>query len=362
MEEQGKKNNGQIVKAQTLSLQRQTSELARRGLEEIARLEVESVRIVTEIAGIKMVSIPGGTFMMGSRLSEKDVESKFGIKSNFFIEHPIHTVTLDGFDMSTHEITVGTFRKFVDATGYKTDADKKGAFKRIYNGNIFEYKSDANWGKPYCYQNDNYPVTCVSWNDATAFCDWLSREKSHKFSLPTEAEWEYACRAGTETVFYTGNDENALGRAGWYLENSGKKAHPVGQKTPNAWGLYDMHGNVFEWCKDRLGDYLKSPLINPTDSGNIREGWEKNRMTRGGSWTDEATWCRSAFRIGQLLYNSNCITGFRIVRRPVKPKMSIKEFERILIEKRKNQLIKKYYELKAKKNSTKNSSTKQTEK
>ena len=267
----------------------------------------------TLVAGISMVSIPGGTFRMGSRLSAEEVKKKFGGDVDpYKVEHPVHTVTLDGFEMSAHAITVDVYRKFVDTTGYKTDVER-GEGANIFNGSKWEQKSDAHWRNPYYSQSDDYPVTCVSWNDAKAFCEWLSSETGNNFSMPTEAEWEYACRAGTETIFYTGNNESVLARAGWYIENSGKKTHPVGQKEPNAWGLYDMHGNIWEWCNDWYDEnyYSSSPSTNPSGPAA-----GSRRVIRGGCWFSNAGFCRSASRSGDPPVPTYSDLGFRVVRRP----------------------------------------------
>jgi formylglycine-generating enzyme required for sulfatase activity len=200
--------------------------------------------------GIRMVSIPGGSFQLGSNDGYDD-------------EKPVHTVTVSGFEMSATEVTVGQFREFVNETGYRTEAERGGG-AYVLSGTTYEKKADANWKRPYFTQTDAHPVVCVSWNDAVKYCEWLSGKTGTVFRLPTEAEWEYACRAGTGTRYYTGDNENDLGRAGWYNGNSGKTTHPVGQKEANRWGLYDMHGNVWEWCNDWYGSYPSGSQTNPT--------------------------------------------------------------------------------------------------
>ena len=163
------------------------------------------------------------------------------------------------------------------------------------------------------YQGNDYPVVCVSWNDAVSFCTWLSEKTGETYRLPTEAEWEYACRAGTETSYYTGNSESDLGSAGWYKSNSDLKTRPVGQKKANAFGLYDMYGNVCEWCNDWFdsGYYSQSPSNNPTgpSSGSYR-------VMRSGSWINSARYCRSAYRNWYTPTYTNYNLGFRVVRRP----------------------------------------------
>jgi formylglycine-generating enzyme required for sulfatase activity len=154
----------------------------------------------------------------------------------------------------------------VGERGYKTEAEQngKGAWGSV-NG---EWKRDPRlvWnGDSGSDQADDHPVVSLSWNDVTAFCTWLSEREQEESHLPTEAEWEYACRAGTTTAWYSGDDEGALDEYAWFTNNLGGKLHPVGQKLPNAWGLYDMHGNVDEWCQDWLGDryYATSPVDDP---------------------------------------------------------------------------------------------------
>lgn len=233
---------------------------------------------------ITMVSIPAGSFEMGS--SEGDINEK-----------PVHTVTLDAFEISIFEIT-----------------------QRQYNELVGRDPSHFKSG-------DDYPVENVNWYYAVIFCNLLSDKtglercynkstwecdfSKNGFRLPTEAEWEYACRAGTTTLFYTGDSESDIARAGWYLNNSSSKTNYVGQKEPNGWGLYDMHGNVWEWCHDRYGLYSSDSQMNPT--GTIL-GYK--RVLRGGSWSSNAGYCRSTFRHSNHPSNTNSNFGFRVVRRP----------------------------------------------
>ena len=168
---------------------------------------------------------------------------------------------------------------------------------------------------PSYFKGDNLPVECVSWKDAMAFCRKLT-EREHsagrlprgwKYTLPTEAQWEYACRAGTTTAYYTGDDSSGdLGRAGWCYENSGREIHPVGQKEPNAWGLYDMHGNVWEWCSDRY----RLRLQGGDDPAGAKSGSE--RVFRGGDWRSFALSCRAAHRRYNVSDRSGEDLGFRV--------------------------------------------------
>jgi hypothetical protein len=157
---------------------------------------------------------------------------------------------------------------------------------------------------------DNCPVENVSWNDIQEFIQKLNQmEGTDRYRLPTEAQWEYAARAGTTTRFYTGNSDEDLSRAGWYGGNSGSKTHPVGQKTPNAWGLYDMHGNVWEWCQDWKGDY---PTGSITDPGGPSSGFR--RVDRGGSWYSLAWFCWSVNRNSLYERDRHKSLGFRLLR------------------------------------------------
>jgi formylglycine-generating enzyme required for sulfatase activity len=157
---------------------------------------------------------------------------------------------------------------------------------------------------------DDCPVENVSWSDAQEFIKKLNaKEGTDKYRLPMEAEWEYACRAGTETRFYTGNSEADLDRAGWYYNNSNGRPHPVGQKEPNSFGLYDMHGNVLEWCQDLYSD---DPTKNITDLKD--PSLVDSRVPRGGSWITNSGHVRCADRHGLKPTERHNIIGFRLAR------------------------------------------------
>ena len=265
----------------------------------------------------EMVYLPSGTFKMG------DLQGK-GLEH----ERPVHEVTLDAFAIGRYPVTVAEFRKFVDATGYKTEAEQQGgAF--VDDGKEWGQKADANWRHPYFSQGDDQPVVCISWNDAVEYCKWLSEQTGERYSLPTEAEWEYACRASSETEYCFGNDEQRLGDYAWYSKNSENKTHPVGQKRANAWGLHDLHGNVWEWVRDWYGAYSegsrggawngvrklfgassKQPQRNPSgpEAGS-------DRVVRGGSWDSDAEFCRSAYRSRHDPGFRGRYLGFRLARR-----------------------------------------------
>ncbi|MCY2927466.1 MAG: formylglycine-generating enzyme family protein, partial [Planctomycetota bacterium] len=151
------------------------------------------------------------------------------------------------------------------------------------------------------------PVESVSWNDAVEFCKKVSAQAGVKMRLPTEAEWEYACRAGSRSRYGFGDKETMLGEYAWFSDNSDVKIHPVGQKKPNAWGLYDRHGNVLEWCSDWRGDYAKTGNRDPkgADSGPYR-------VVRSGSCYGSTTSCRSASRLGLTPGLRESALGFRV--------------------------------------------------
>ena len=169
-------------------------------------------------------------------------------------------------------------------------------YERVMGENPSEFKDE-----PQC------PVERVSWEDAEKFCERLSEKEGKTYRLPTEAEWEYACRAGSTTKWCFGDSESQLGDYAWYDDNSDSTTHPVGQKKPNGWGLYDMHGNVYEWCGDWYDEYSDSPSTDPTgpSSGSFR-------VLRGGSWIDTAGDCRSAGRYRDSPGNGNDLLGFRV--------------------------------------------------
>ncbi|MDM8522453.1 SUMF1/EgtB/PvdO family nonheme iron enzyme, partial [Desulfococcaceae bacterium HSG8] len=272
------------------------------------------------VTGMEFVRISKGCFQMGQTGEEKSELIKAvgneRYKKSFSDEVPRHKVCVSAFDMGKYEVTVGQWRKFVREEKFKTDAEKGGG-AYVWTGK-WEKKEGTYWDNPGFEQNDSHPVTCVSWNDVQAFIRWLNRKNSSKyeFRLPTEAEWEYACRAGTTTAFsfgdclstdqanYNGNYPTPGCSKGKYRE----KTVPVKSFSSNAWGLYNMHGNVFEWCQDWYGDY---PSGSVTDPSGPQSG--SNRVIRGGSWLDGARYCRSANRSGYSPGRRNNYCGFRLV-------------------------------------------------
>ncbi|NUQ62837.1 MAG: SUMF1/EgtB/PvdO family nonheme iron enzyme [Pirellulales bacterium] len=281
-------------------------------------VEVESENSI----GVKFVLIPPGEFDMGSTDAEVanllEEEKSKNLGGWYYIHHlpseaPKHRVRITKpFWLGRHEVTRGQFRRFVDDSGYQTEAERdgKGGYGLV-NGQPkqdprFVWNSDLGFE-----QADDHPVVNVHWNDVTAFCAWLSEKEGEKSCLPSEAQWEYACRVGTTTRFYSGDDEGALKEHAWFVSNAESKTHPVGQKSPNAWSLYDMHGNVWEWCQDwwSADYYGASPLEDPTGP----EGGE-HQVLRGGGWSGVAPFCRAACRHGSGPGFRVYDLGFRLAR------------------------------------------------
>jgi formylglycine-generating enzyme required for sulfatase activity len=232
---------------------------------------------------IEFVRIPAGSFQMGSPDSEKD---------RILFDSPIREVQItEPFYMGKYEITQAQWEAVMGTT-----------VRRQRN------KADSPWRLKG--EGPEYPMYYVSWEEANEFCKRLGNE----FRLPTEAEWEYACRAGSQTRFYYGEDPDysELDQYAWYYGKSDNKTHPVGQTKPNAWGLHDMHGNVYEWCSDRYEtwSYVNAGSVDPTGP---RSPKELDRTCRGGSWLGKPDGCRSASRAGLTKSDRLDLIGFRVV-------------------------------------------------
>uniref|UniRef100_A0A7C2JZ55 non-specific serine/threonine protein kinase n=1 Tax=Schlesneria paludicola TaxID=360056 RepID=A0A7C2JZ55_9PLAN len=217
--------------------------------------------------------------------------------------------------LSETEVTVGQFRQFVEETGHMTDAERLGGDLRIPKGTQRKSK-EFTWKTPGFPQTDDHPVVQVSWNDAQAFCNWLTRTEGVKHRLPTEAEWEWACRAGSETKFCFGDDANPLPAYGWCLLNSdGLGTRPVGQLKPNPWGLYDMYGNVCEWVHDFHGDHPSSGTVIDPQGPTTHP--QTMHVARGGAFDSNVEGC-SPRSYGWSWYGGEDFAvyhfGFRVLR------------------------------------------------
>jgi formylglycine-generating enzyme required for sulfatase activity len=212
--------------------------------------EEEPKKTFTNSIGMKFVLIPAGEFMMGS--------------NEYDSEKPVHNVTISKpFYLGVYPVT-------------------QREWKAVIGDN------------PSGFKGDDLPVENISWHDAQEFINKLNeKEEISKYRLPSEAEWEYAARAGTTTRYSFGDDESKIGEYAWYWENSGNKTHPVGQKQSNPWGLYDMHGNVWEWVQDKYHNGYDGA---PIDGSAWEDGGGADRVFRGGGWDCTAELCRSAFR------------------------------------------------------------------
>jgi formylglycine-generating enzyme required for sulfatase activity len=272
----------------------------------------------TNSIGMKFAPIPGGEFLMGSPESDKDALDN---------EKPQHRVRISPFLMQTREVTRGQFRRFVDETNYRVDSERdgKGGYGIDAAGN---WKQDPaySWLNPGFAQAEDHPVVNVSWNDAVAFAVWLSKKEGKIYRLPTESEWEYACRAGATTRYQHGDDTDGLVAVGNVADASARSKFPdwtwslagndgvvytsaVGQYRANGFGLFDMHGNVWEWCSDWYGGtyYKESPLADPP--GSLQAS---GRVYRGGGWNDHPRFCRSAGRNWDSPGNRSFYLGFRL--------------------------------------------------
>ncbi len=281
-----------------------------------------------------MVRIEPGEFLMGSTKAQIDKLLKMfpDSKSEWFDdEQPQHPVKLTRpFYLAAHQVTVGQFRRFVEGKNFKTEAERDGKGGWGWNQAAKNYEQDPRytWRNPGFPQTDEHPVVNVSWNDATAFLGWLTEQKTEKnrgYRLPTEAEWEYACRAGTRGLYGADDDPESLVRIANVADASYKKLNPsatcirgddghaytapVGSFAPNAWHLYDMIGNVWEWCDDWYDAkfYQSSPGGDPH---NVAEA--SSRVIRGGRWNDHPRNGRPANRNRNEPEDRNNNLGFRV--------------------------------------------------
>lgn len=270
--------------------------------------------ITTNQLGMKLVLVPAGEYRMGfsSRADFTDRD-----------EYPHRVCLSRPFYLGVHEVTVGQFRRFVDATGYRTEGERGNGLNHGFAGPDKQFDlGPYTWRDPGFPQDDHSPVVLVSWNDATEFCRWLSLQENKSYRLPTEAEWEWACRAGATTCFSTGDAEKTLREVANIYKVQPKPEPsailwgegygfltPVGTYRANRFGLYDMHGNVQEWCVDRYqADYY---AVSPaTDPKGPSEG--EKRVFRGGSFDLQPWYARCANRACGIPSYRFYDLGFRV--------------------------------------------------
>ena len=295
-----------------------------------------------------MVPIPGGTYVMGSPGTEADRKGDEG---------PQHKVIIEPFWMGKREVTWDEY----DIWSFKLDIQRRAILNIKPNERDAVADAITRPTAPYTDMtfgmgHDGYPAICMTQMAAKMYCKWLSAKTGHFYRLPTEAEWEYACRAGTTTAYSFGDDPAKLGEYAWYFDNSDEQYQKVGKKNPNPWGLHDMHGNVREWVLDKyIPDFyaqfagkgaVKNPLAVPTDV--------YPHVVRGGSWDDDPSKLRTAARIfsepswkqkdpqlpQSIWYFTDALgVGFRVIR-PVRVPDNA-EIERLQLEPQPKDLVRK---------------------
>lgn len=244
----------------------------------------EQAKALKNSIDMEFVLIPPGDFMMGSCISpDESVEKYGGVAGWYEFEHPRHEVRIrEPFCLQTTPVT-------------------QGQWKKVMGNNPSHFRPCG----------EDCPVEAVSWDDAQDFIKRINdMEGTGKYRLPSEAEWEYACRAGSAGEFCFGDDLGKLGEYAWYEDNSGKRTHLVGGKKPNAWGLYDMHGNVMEWVEDDSHNTYDGAPVDGT--AWIDRGRGACRVFRGGGWGFGALYCRSAYRFGGRPDFKAAVLGFRL--------------------------------------------------
>ncbi|MDZ7618537.1 MAG: formylglycine-generating enzyme family protein [Patescibacteria group bacterium] len=300
----------------------------------------DELDVITNSIDMKLVLIPDGDYLTGSPETEHGrVRFVEGPRRRVWITEPFH--------LGVYEVTVGQFRQFVEDANYQTEPERDGEggwgwnkTRRVYEGRSPKYT----WRNPGFLQTDTHPVVNVTWNDAVAFCRWLSDVEGEEYRLPTEAEWEYACRAGTTTAYYHGDDPAGLAQVGNVAGVAARMTVPatrtvpprttvpdctavsardgyvatlpVGRFLDNEFGLHDMHGNVWEWCADwyDLSYYRRSPEENPAGAA-----YGSLRVSRGGSWNIGPRSCRSASRNAFGPGTRSHDQGFRVALGPAPP-------------------------------------------
>jgi len=294
------------------------------------KIELSQPQEFTNGIGMQFTLIPAGEFMMGNEASVDALLKKYpGSERAWFADaEKRHRVQITKpYYLAKHEVTVGQFRRFVENQNYRTEAETDGKGGYGFDKATGKWLQDPKytWKNPGFPQTDSHPVVNVSWNDAEKFIAWMRTQDDRQYSLPTEAQWEYACRAGSEAAFSFGDDPEGLAKIGNVADGTAKReinftfniaaedgyvyTAPVGSYRPNGFGLFDMHGNVNEWCLDW---YAADYYSNSPSSDPLGPSQGSFRVDRGGSWVSLAGDCRSASRYGSAPDYRDGNLGFRV--------------------------------------------------
>ncbi len=270
-----------------------------------ARLVPSDKELVLEYGATQHVfkRIPKGKLTQGSPVEEAGREADEASR-------PV-SITRD-FWMEAGLVSRGDFAAFVEDARYLTEAERGQSGGHGWDGKALVQKKEFTWRNPGFKQTDDHPVVLVTWGDANAYAAWVSRKTGRRVRLPTEAEWEYAARAGTTTPWYAGASEQDALASGWFKSNAGNGTRARGEKGRNPFGLLDMAGNVYEWCRDVYAPYGKGPAVDPEQTSSV-PGEPERRVLRGGSWMRDPKRGRSAARYRATPGTRNAENGFRLV-------------------------------------------------